>query len=400
MISVGIDVSKEKSTVCMLKPYGEVLYTPYEITHTEKDLSALATSCQHLNGEVRIVMEATGNYHLPVLSYLKERRFFVSVVNPYIMKKYATTVIRKGKTDKMDAVKIANYGIDNWFRLKDYEASDEIYSQLRLLGRQYSHYINLRVQSIHTLTNMLDYTMPGIKGLLRNNSGNPEKDKLSDFTEKYWHFDNITVLSEAQFTDDYLNWAKEKGYRPSRTKAAAIYALALSGIPTLSSNTPSTKMLVLEAVRVLREIDRTLTLILAQMQELASSLPEYPVVRAMDGVGAVLAPRLIAEIGDVRRFHSGKALVAFAGIDAPPYQSGQFTGTNRHISKRGSALLRKTGFEVMKCIKSCKPIGSSVYLFMLKKETEGKAPKLAKIAALNKFLRIYYARVKEAYLQQ
>lgn len=399
MISVGIDVSKEKSTVCILKPYGEVICAPYEITHTEKDLSALSATCRHLTGEVRIVMEATGNYHLPVLTYLKEQNFFVTVVNPYMMKKYASTAIRKGKTDKLDSIKIANYGIDNWFRLKDYEASDEVYSQLRLLGRQYSHYINLRVQSLHTLTNMLDYTMPGIKTLLRNNSGNPEKDKLSDFTEKYWHFDNITMLSETEFTDDFLKWAKEKGYRPSRTKAAAIYALALDGIPTLPSNTPSTKMLVLEEVRVLREIDRTLALILAQMQDLASSLPEYPVVRAMDGVGAVLAPRLIAEIGDVRRFHSGKALIAFAGIDAPPYQSGQFTGSNRHISKRGSALLRKTGFEVMKCIKSCKPDNSPVYLFMLKKESEGKATKLAKIAGLNKFLRIYYARVKELDLQ-
>ncbi len=78
------------------------------------------------------------------------------------------------------------------------------------------------------------------------------------------------------------------------------------------------------------------------------SLPEYPVVRAMGGVGNVLAPKLIAEIGDVRRFHSGKALIAHAGIDAPPYQSGQFTGTERKISKRGSSSLRKIGYEVMR----------------------------------------------------
>lgn len=39
------------------------------------------------------------------------------------------------------------------------------------------------------------------------------------------------------------------------------------------------------------------------MQELAKLLPEYPVVREMGGVGIVLAPKLIAEIGDVRRFH-------------------------------------------------------------------------------------------------
>ena len=133
------------------------------------------------------------------------------------------------------------------------------------------------------------------------------------------------------------------------------------------------------------------------MQELARDLPEYPVVRAMNGVGDVIAPRLIAEIGDVRRFYSRKALIAYAGIDAPPYQSGQFTGSNRHITKRGSATLRKIGYEIMQCLKYFKPPEDAVYLFMMKKESEGKAPKVAKMAALNKFLRIYYARVTEVY---
>lgn len=50
-------------------------------------------------------------------------------------------------------------------------------------------------------------------------------------------------------------------------------------------------------------------------------------ITKMSGVGDVLAPRLIAEIGDVRRFHNGSALVAFAGLDSPPYESGNFVGT-------------------------------------------------------------------------
>ena len=60
--------------------------------------------------------------------------------------------------------------------------------------------------------------------------------------------------------------------------------------------------------------------------------------------------------------------------------------------------MRKIGYEVMKCLKSVKPKeDNAVYLYMLKKEEEGKAKKVAKIAALNKFLRIYYARVKNVY---
>ena len=86
---------------------------------------------------------------------------------------------------------------------------------------------------------------------------------------------------------------------------------------------------------------------------------------------------MIAEIGDVRRFHNGKALIAHAGIDAPPYQSGQFTETERKISKRGSSSLRKIGYEMMRCLKTHKePEDAAVYRFILKKE-KGKSKRAA-----------------------
>lgn len=397
MISVGIDVAKGKSTVCMLKPYGEIVCKPFDIEHQNKDLSELASMILKFDDEVKVVMEATGIYHLPVLTYLQEKGIFVTVINPYLMKVYRSESLRKAKTDKIDSRIIANYGIEHWFTMEEFKVSEDIYGELRLLGQQYRHYMKLHVTSLHELTHLLDYTMPGIKTMLASwNEGN-RKDKLSDFVEQFWHFDEITKYSESEFIDAYVAWAKDKKYHQSQTKAKAIYELAHEGIPTLSSETPSVKMLVTEAVRVLKEIDATLGVILSRMQELAKSLPEYSVVRKMGGVGDVLAPKLIAEIGDVRRFHSGKALIAYAGIDTPPYESGQFIGSNRTITKRGSAALRKVVYETMRCIKTCPRPDDPVYQYVIKKEAEGKAKKSAKIAGLNKFLRIYYARVKEIY---
>lgn len=95
------------------------------------------------------------------------------------------------------------------------------------------------------------------------------------------------------------------------------------------------------------------------MNRLASSLPEYNVVMSMFGVGSVLGSQLIAEIGDVSRFHNKRALVAFAGLDAPPFQSGNFNAQSRSISKRGSASLRKTLFQVMSVI--LKPLWTTQY---------------------------------------
>ena len=374
MVSVGIDVSKGKSTVCLMRPFGEIAAGPMEISHVDSELKALVKLMKSMNDEVKVVMEATGIYHLPVLTYLKDSGIFTAVINPYQMKQYRVQGLRRVKTDKADSMTIAKYGLDNWDELKDFVSSEDRYRELSLLSRQYRHYMRIHVASLLELTHILDYTMPGVKKEF--NSWNPEsgRDKLADFVEKYWHYDNIRKKSERQFVESYLN-----------------------GIPTLPAD-QTTKMLVIQAIEVLRRVDETLNTILARMQEIAKALPEYPVVRSMGGVGDVLAPKLIADIGDVRRFHNSKALIAYAGIDAPPYQSGQFTGTNRNISKRGSSAIRKTGYEVMRVLKSHpEPEDGAVYQFILKKESEGKPKKVAKMAGLNKFLRIYYARVMEVY---
>lgn len=399
MLSVGIDVSKEKSTVCGMRHLGEIVFGPFEIAHTESDLSELARMIVRLDDDARVVMEATGIYHLPVATFLREQGLFVSIINPYEMKVYRSQDIRKVKTDKRDSMVIANYGVDKWINLREFTPQEDVYVELRLLGRQYRFFMESRIEQLLNLTHLLDYTMPGLKNCFSGWSEYSGKDKLCDFVEEYWHYDNIIKFSESKFVERYQKWTKKKGYQFSETKAVQIYRLAKEGIPTVPSNAPSTKMLLLEATKALREINSALFAILTRMKELAKTLPEYPVVRAMSGVGDVLAVKLMAEIGDTRKYHSSKSLVAYAGIDPPPYKSGKLIGTNRHITKRGSSTLRKIGYEVMRCVKANgrSEDDPAVYDFMLKKESEGKAKKAAKIAALNKFLRIYYARVLEVY---
>jgi len=112
--------------------------------------------------------------------------------------------------------------------------------------------------------------------------------------------------------------------------------------------------------------------------------------------GAInLVPQLITEIGDTRRFHSRKAITAFAGLDAPPYQSGNIDVKSRSISKRGSPHLRRTLLQVVDVILKNSHADESVYKFLDKKRAEGKQYKVYMMAAVNKFLRIYYAKVNE-----
>ena len=189
---------------------------------------------------------------------------------------------------------------------------------------------------------------------------------------------------------------KKHGYNFSKEKALDIYASACGHFGVMPK-TNTVKLLVEQAVSQLRAASAALASLKQEMQSLASSLPEYPVVMKMFGVGPTLGPQLMAEIGDVRRFHSKKALVAFAGIDAPPYQSGQMDIYSRSISKRGSSSLRRTLFLVMGVYLQTSPADEPIYQFMDKKRAEGKPYKVYMMASANKFLRIYYASVK-AYL--
>ena len=392
MISVGIDVSKDKSTVCFLKPCGEVLVTPYDVLHTQGELTALVERIRSYSEEARVILEDTGHYHFPIVKFLLDNGVFVSTVNALRMKKYCSQSIRKAKTDRIDAVRIASYGLTYWNELVQATPLDTVYRELQMLSRQYHRTVSLFIKAKQHLIDLLDQTMPGIQKLLQNSA---ENQKLTNFVVRYYHFEKVCAMSEQKFINDYCKWAKKQGYRGlHERKAKEIFALAQSGIPVLP-NTQSTKIVVEEVARVVNELDGSRRTIIAQMQELAKTLPEFSLVRSFNCVGDILAPLLIAEIGDVRRFKNKHSLIAYAGIDAPPYQSGTFFATERHISKRGNAYLRKVGFEVMQCLIKHSPEGDPVYDFIQKKRSEGKACTEAMIAGLNKFLRIYYGKVKE-----
>ena len=97
---VGIDVSKGKSMVAIMHPCGEVVALPFEVHHTSYELTKLSKQIRSLEGETRIVMEATGNYHLPIAQWLSDDNFYVSVVNPILIHNYENNSLRKVKTDK------------------------------------------------------------------------------------------------------------------------------------------------------------------------------------------------------------------------------------------------------------------------------------------------------------
>lgn len=154
-------------------------------------------------------------------------------------------------------------------------------------------------------------------------------------------------------------------------------------------------MLIKEAANQLTSISRSVETYRTEMNRLASQLPEYPVVMEMYGVGESFGPQLMAEIGDVRRFERKQSLVAFAGIDPMPNQSGEKNVRSNKSSKRGSPYLRKTLFNIMTVHLQRAPANEPVYQFLDTKRAGGKPYYVYMMAAANKFLRRYYAKVRD-----
>ena len=395
MLAVGIDVSKSKSAAAILNPDGTVHTKPFEFRHSQPEMDALIRYIKDQNQPVTILMENTGHYHYPVLKALEAAGLPVCLINAYQMKKYGDMELRKAKTDKKDALRIARYALEKGYSLVPHTSMDQKYEDLRFLARQYDQRMETLTTNKVFLINLLDETMPGITKLLSLTTRDPETSLTMLFIKRFKSYDRIKKMGRTRFLDSYTKLARKSRNRRAYGYGLAIYELAVNSITTRGEN-EFTLAAQDQCVDLVSESQKAADAIILKMQTLAETLPEYAVLRSMAGVGDRLGPLILAEIGDIRRFHSGKALNAYAGNDAPPYQSGTFESHNRHISKRGNAALRKYCFEVMQALKLTRPQDDPVYLFLIKKEQEGKPYNVAKMAGVNKFLRIYYARAMEA----
>jgi transposase len=397
-ISVGIDVSKGQSMVAAIRFPGETVWKPRKVMHTAAALETLAYEIKGLgyNGgaEVRVVMEATGRYYEPVANELHEVGNFVSVINPKLIKDYGHNTLRKVKTDKADARKIARYGLEYWSKLREYTPVEAGRAKLKQFSRQYNLYNKIKVQLTNNFIALLDQVFPGANELHDSPPKVDGRQKWVDFVTTFWHCECIADMSEVAFIERYRKWCKRLGYYFSETKAAYLYTCSLGHITTLPKNA-NTKLLVTEAAKQLTSISRIVEIFRAEMLRLAQMMPEYEVVMGLYGVGPTIGPQLMGEIGDVRDFVNRKQLIAFAGIDPGSDQSGKHCSESESTSKRGSALLRKCLYLAVETYVKKQPADEPVYQFYMKKRAEGKKYYVCTTAAANKFLRIYYARVKE-----
>ena len=201
MNSVGIDISKGRSTVAVMRPFGEVVISPFEVRHTDSELSKLAKQLKSLSGETRVVMEATGNYHAPVAKLLHNAGLYVSVVNAKLVHGYGNNDLRRVKTDKKDAVKLANYGLDRWLTLPRHVPEENTRLLLKNCYRQYRQYSKVQTVLKNNLISLLDTVFPNVNRLFSSPVRGDGSEKWVDFVAEFWHCRCVSEKSEKTFTN-------------------------------------------------------------------------------------------------------------------------------------------------------------------------------------------------------
>ena len=272
---------------------------------------------------------------------------------------------------------------------------DTIRYDLKTLHRQFQLSSKTKTALNNNLIALLEQSYPGVNRYFDSPVRSDGSQKWVDFADTFWHVDCVAKVSLNAFTERYRKWCKRHGYNFSAVTAQRLHEDARLKFP-LVPKSDTCKLLVKEAAAQLNAISRTVEAYRAEMNRLASQLPEYETVMSMTGVGPSMGPQLMAEIGDLRRFQHQKSLVGFAGTDPIKDDSGDKVSSSMPSSKRGSPYLRKTLFVIMSILLQLQPQEDPVFQFLGKKRSEGKPYYVYMTAGMTKFLRIYYGKVRDS----
>ena len=184
------------STVAVRRPGGEIVIRPFEVRHTSSDLKRLTAKLKQLGGDIRVVMEHTGNYWRPVALTLKKAGFFVSVVNAMLIHDFSDNSIRKLKTDRADALKIANYALTFSDELPPFNDEEEIRLLLKTQSRMCERITTTVTALRNGLIDLTDQTFAGINQAFDRAAKSAEgHEKWVDFFQHYWHRDCVCKFS-------------------------------------------------------------------------------------------------------------------------------------------------------------------------------------------------------------
>lgn len=272
---------------------------------------------------------------------------------------------------------------------------ENIRNQLKALSRQYNSLYNTRVQLKGSLFWLISQSFPYFTKDLDIDEFTKSNPEVYNFLYDYWHIDTLKNLSVEEFLETIKDWSKKHDYRFDEERALKIYNASQSLEASLPKD-EHTKRLIQSLIEQLWLNDKYLKTIKDELIVVSKKIPEISIIEEMTGVDDLNAAILVAEIGDVNRFEKRTAITSFAGLDPKTLKEQKALKCK---NSKGKIELKRVLHEIIENIFREKPLDDPIYNFMQKKCLEGKSEQVCKTAGANKFLRIYYGKVK-AYLNQ
>jgi len=386
MYYLGIDIAKHNHVASLIDSDGKIVIKTIKFSNDSEGYQKLVSLvCSAVpNGDknsIAVAMEATGHYWLSLFSALVDDGFSVSVYNPFQIKSFRSAYHnRKLKTDAVDAIIIANY--IRAFGADETTLPNDALLSLKQLTRYRSDLIHNISSAKNQVISVLDKIFPEFAGLLSDTFGETGKAilQVAPTPEMVLALSSkkllklVSTASKGRFKQDFvdrLRFAAKTSFGVKITTKACAFEL---------------KQLINTIIFLEEQVDE----LDVEIKALYSGLDEF--LTTIPGIGEVLAPIILAEIGDIEKFSNPAKLVAFTGIDPSTSQSGQKMAGDESISKRGSPYLRYAVYQAAFIASNHDPHLRDYYR---RKKAEGKHHYVALAGVQRKLLYIIWFVLKE-----
>ena len=382
VVSVGIDVSKDKHDCFIVSAEGEVLADVFTVPNNMDGFHCLLQrirDCTAPQDKIKVGLEATGHYSCNLLGFLLDNGLTTCVLNPLRTNLYRKSLsLRKTKTDRVDARTIATMLLSD-VGLKPYTSTAYHNEELKSLTRYRFDKVKERAKLKCSVSRLVCILFPELENLVPSLHGASVYALLEEFP------------GAVQIAGAHLTRLKSLLTDASRGRYGRDMALDIRDAArnSIGSRMPAKSLELQHTIRLIRELDAEIeeieTEIQAMMDELHSPITTIP------GIGCRMGAMILAEVGDFSRFESPDKLLAYAGLSPSTYQSGQLKNCYPHMEKRGSRYLRYAIYNATKYVCLWDPAFAS---YLAKKRAEGKHYNVAISHAAKKLVRLIFALEK------
>ena len=388
VVSVGIDVSKDKHDCFIVSAEGEVLADVFTVPNNMDGFHCLLQrirDCTAPQDKIKVGLEATGHYSCNLLGFLLDNGLTTCVLNPLRTNLYRKSLsLRKTKTDRVDARTIATMLLSD-VGLKPYTSTAYHNEELKSLTRYRFDKVKERAKLKSSVSRLVCILFPELEKLV------PTLHMVSVYA-LLEEFPSARKVAAAHLTRlKALLETASKG-RCKRDMALEIRDAARNSI---GSWMPAKSLELQHTIRLIRELDNEIAEIEGQIQAIMEEL--HSPITTIPGLGFRMAAMILAEVGDFTRFDSPDKLLAYAGMSPSTYQSGQLKNCYPHMEKRGSRYLRYALYNATKYVCHWDPAFAD---YLAKKRAEGKHYNVALSHAAKKLVRLIFAmeRSQKPYL--